>query len=78
MRNETLKNIKTLLNDGHVIKIKNGTLWLSENRKYIMFRNFGQSAVRNSLIDLRWLLNVIFGIKKNETLLFTIVDDIFA
>ena len=76
-KQEKIKEVKHLINIGNIVKINNGTLWLSDDNKYIMFRNYGQSAVRNNIKDLTWLINIIFE-TKNKDFNYNIVKSIFA
>ena len=68
-KQEKIKQVKKLLDLGYTIKIYgnnngNGKIWLYDN--YIMFQNFGQSAVKNNLKDLTWLINTIFEAKRKD------------
>ena len=60
-KQEFLKQIKTLVNAGKIVRVFKGTdthgitLWV-DNPKYIMFQSFGQSAIKNNLKDLAWII----------------------
>lgn len=41
-------------------------LYLSEDYKYIMWSNYGSSAVRNNLKALYWLITTIFEMTPTE------------
>lgn len=68
--NAEIAEIRANLNKGIVYcGIHNGygfgEIWISEDRKYIRWSNYGQSANENTDRDLRWLLETIF--KEYET-----------
>lgn len=64
-KKENIRSVKKLLDLGYTVKINNhGKLWLYNN--YIMYQNYGQSAVRNNLKDLTWLINNIFETKRKD------------
>ena len=76
MYRQSIRDIKTLLNKGYIVKVKGGgCLWL--NNKYIFWRHYGQSANKNTLKDLRWILKVIFEIDLNN-IKYEIVDSTLA
>ena len=64
-KKEQLKKIKELISMGNIVRVTkdnssdNMTVWLSNDDKYIMWQCFGQSAVKNNLKNLTWLVNHI-------------------
>lgn len=63
MNKQELKEIKiNLLKGVKYTGIKNGysqgVIYLEDNKIY--YENFGSSCVKNTIKDLKWLLNVIF------------------
>ena len=64
-KKEQLKKIKELISMGNIVRVAkdnssdNMTVWLSNDDKYIMWQRFGQSAVKNNLKNLTWLVNHI-------------------
>lgn len=68
-KKDRIKNVKKLLDLGYTVKIYGnyngiGKVWLHNG--FIMYQNFGQSAVRNTLKDLTWLINNIFNAKRKN------------
>ena len=68
-KKERIKNVKKLLDLGYTVRIYgnpngDGKVWIKDN--FIMFQNFGQSAVRNNIKDLTWLINNIFNAKRKN------------
>lgn len=59
---EKIRYCMKALKEGKTIYIDNGKMWQFEqnNKKYICYRHFGQSATRCSIKDLTWIINVIF------------------
>ena len=53
------------------------TVWLSNDDKYIMWQCFGQSAVKNNLKDLTWLVNHILKASR-VNISYQIVKSIYA
>ncbi len=79
MKQNLIKQIKALVNQGLFIKVtcenKNIILW-QEQEKYIHWRHYGQSAIKNTLKDLNWLINDLFE-AKHKKIDFKIVEHIF-
>ena len=67
-KNEKIKSVKRFLDSGFIVKITCGHtdmhVWLHNG--YIMFRCFGQSAVKNTIKDLTWLVNNILDSKRKS------------
>lgn len=61
-----LREIKKLLNCGEIVRVFKGTckhgitLWI-ENPLYIHFQSYGQSAVKNNMENLSWVINELYG-----------------
>lgn len=74
-----IKLIKSLVNSGLYVKVncqnRNIILW-QENEKYIHWRCYGQSAIKNTLNDLKWLIKEILD-TKNKQINYQIVEHIF-
>lgn len=67
-KKEIIKQIKKEVNNGYIIQVftpdnKKINLWLSDGGKYIMFRNYGQSAINNNMQSLTWLINTFLSAK---------------
>ena len=64
-KKQQIKQIKTLLDAGKTIilkgKMSTGKLWADTS--YIHWQHFGQSANKNTLADLTWIINVILELK---------------
>lgn len=45
------------------LKGKTSTGKLRADARYIYWQHFGQSANKNTLVDLTWIINVIFELK---------------
>lgn len=65
-KKELIKQIKKEVNAGYILQVstpdnKKINLWLSDSGKYILFRNFGQSAIKNNLHELTWLINTFLN-----------------
>lgn len=65
-KKELIKQIKKEVNAGYILQVstpdnKKINLWLSDGGKHILFRNFGQSAIKNNLQALTWLINTFLG-----------------
>ena len=64
-----IKEIKTQLNIGNKVKVfcgsANITLWINDP-KYITWLSYGQSAIKNNLKELTWLLNNILNSKRKD------------
>ena len=71
-KKEQIKLIMEILDKGFTVAINEGQIWEcksrnpKDNRTYLFYRHFGQSAVRRTLTDLTWLLNTIFKQKYNR------------
>lgn len=80
---QKLKNIYKLIREGHIVAVSgrqgNGYVWIGEsnfsNRKYIHWQNFGSSANRMGLNNLRWIINVIF---ESRSVNYAIVDSVYG
>lgn len=80
---QKLKNIYDLIKAGNIVAVSgkhgNGYLWISEsnfsNRKYIHWQNFGSSANRMGLNNLRWIINTIF---ESKSINYMIVDSVYS
>jgi hypothetical protein len=65
-RREFLKQVKALLNSGEIVRVFKGTckhgitLWI-ENPSYIHYQSYGQSAVKNNLKELAWVIYDLYG-----------------
>lgn len=82
-KKEQIKKIKELISTGKIVKVvkdnsfDNIVVWLSNDDKYIMWRSFGQSAVKNNLKDLTRLINHI--LKANRVnISYQVVKSIYA
>jgi len=66
-KKEAVKNIMALLDSGKTVYINGGYLWIMYDKRagynVIKWRNFGESAIKRTIKDLIWLLNVIFDCK---------------
>lgn len=65
LTNTEIAKIRTNLNNGVVYcgichGCGMGQIKLSSDGKYIYYRNFGQSSIKNTNGQLRWLLETIF------------------
>lgn len=71
-KKQQIKQIKMLLDTGKTVTLRGrmstGKLWADS--KYIHWQHFGQSANKNTLADLTWIINVIFELK-GKKLLYT-------
>lgn len=80
-KKELLKQIKTLVNCGEIVQVytptNNMNLWLSEDTKFILWRNFEQSAIKNNMQDLTWLVNNILEGNK-ESMGYKVVNSTVA
>lgn len=73
-KTEKIKEIMKFLDKGYFIKIpcehgSTGILWEKYGRdckKYIYWKNFGESANRRNLRDLTWIINTIFQKKGKD------------
>ena len=69
-KNRVIRKIKTLVNTGNIVKVQKAnsnsklTLWLNNN--YIMWQYYGQSAIKNNIKELTWLINTLFESKGKE------------
>ena len=81
-KNTKLKEVLNLLKQNKIIKIKNGCLWLFNDvfndKIYICYRNFGQSAIKPTLKDLSWLLKTVFEVKNLKNFDYKVVNSIYA
>lgn len=81
-KNAKLKEVLTLLKQGKIIKINNGCLWYFEDlfndKRYIHYRNFGQSAIKPTLKELSWLLTTVFEVKNIKNFNYQVVNSIYA
>ena len=82
-KKEQIKKIKELISMGNIVKVTKDNsfddmaVWLSNDDKYIMWRCFGQSAVKNNLQNLTWLVNHI--LKANRmNISYQVVKSIYA
>ena len=63
INDETLENIYKLINSDSIVRVENkknkddAALFLSNDKKYISCRHFGQFAVKNSISDLKFLFD---------------------
>ena len=82
-KKEQIKKIKELISIGNIVRVTkdnsfdNMTVWLSNDDKYIMWQRFGQSAVKNNLKDLTWLVNHILKASR-VNISYQIVKSIYA
>ena len=82
-KKEQIKKIKELISMGTIVKVTKDNsfddmaVWLSNDDKYIMWRCFGQSTVKNNLQNLTWLVNHI--LKANRmNISYQVVKSIYA
>lgn len=80
-KTRALKEIKELLDNYKIVKVKsNGNsivLWVNPFREqFINWRCYGQSAVRNNLKELKWLLDKIM--ENNGEITYNVVDSTYA
>lgn len=75
-KQQQIKEIKRLLNKGNRIQVNcyndSIKLWINDN-KYINYIHYGQSAIKNNLKDLNWLINTILD-AKNKPITYKTVD----
>ena len=76
-----LKEIKDLVNAGFIVRVfkqdkSNITLWVNDKR-YIMWQSYGQSAIKNNFKDLLWLINDLFE-AKGKSILYKTVPSIYG
>ena len=82
-KQETIKQIKEVVNSGKIVRVNHAedshgiTLWLSDNGKYIYFQNYGQSAVKNNLKNLSWVINTLYGVNRKE-ISYKVVNGIYV
>lgn len=68
INDEVIKNIHELINSGNIVRVTNkknrddAALWLSNDKKYIECRHFGQFAVKNTISELKFLFNKLLEI----------------
>jgi hypothetical protein len=83
-KTQKLKDIYALIKAGNIVAVSgkhaNGYLWVSESRfnprrQYINWQNFGSSANRMGLNNLRWIVNTIF---ESKSLNYMIVDSVYG
>ena len=64
-KKQQIRQIKMLLDTGKTIALQGrmtrGKLWA--DTRYIYWQHFGQSASKNTLANLTWIINVIFELK---------------
>ena len=78
---QQLKEIKNLVNAGFIVRVfkqdnSNITLWVNDS-KYIMWRHYGQSAIKNTCKDLMWLINDLFE-AKGKSILYKTVPSVYC
>ena len=61
---EKVKQVYNLLNLGCVIGIRGG--YIQKHNKNICYVNYGASAVRCNLENLKWIINTIFRFKNRD------------
>ena len=81
-KTKKLKEIKDLINAGFIIRVfkqnnDNITLWVNDNKQYIMWQSYGQSAVKNNMKDLTWLINDLFEAKRKD-IFYKTVPTVYA
>mgnify|MGYP007115351187 CR=1 FL=1 len=83
-KTQKLEKIYALIKAGNIVAVSgkhgNGYLWVAESRNnprrsYIHWQNFGSSANRMGLNNLRWIINVIF---ESKSINFAIVDSVYG
>ena len=82
-KEEQIKKIKELISMGNIVKVTKDdstddmAVWLSNDDKYIMWRCYGQSAVKNNLENLTWLVDHI--LQANQVnISYQVVKSIYA
>ena len=82
-KEEQIKKIKELISMGNIVKVTKDdstddmAVWLSNDGKYIMWRCYGQSAVKNNLENLTWLVDHI--LQANQVnISYQVVKSIYA
>ena len=83
MKKEQIKQIKMLVNCGKIVQVKKENssekinLWMGNDNKFIFWRNFGQSVIKNNLKDLTWLINDLFEANR-KNISFEIIKSTIA
>ena len=78
----TLRTVKNLINTGKIVRVffdgnTHGiTLWVN-NPDYIMWQSFGQSAVKNNMKDLTWLVNQLYK-ARGKAITYQIVKSVYS
>lgn len=63
INDEMIKNIHELINSGNIVRVTNKknrddvALWLSQDKKYIECRHFGQFGIKNTINELKFLFD---------------------
>lgn len=73
-----LKEIFYLLQEGNIVQVNKGNLWVSRDYKYIYWRHFGQSANRNNQKELAWILKTILNVEDIDNVEYRIVNSTLA
>ena len=80
----TLRDVRNLINTGKIVRVfaegnSHGiTLWVNLDRpQFIMWQCFGQSANRNTMKDLTWIVNQLYK-AKGKAITYKVVEGVYS